>query len=462
MKRQDSILANFYRQELSKVPSYEKGGDKKKKKKVQKQTIDYVDLEKKYNLDPFSKEGIEKARQLSLINPQTRIVCTAKGCSEIAVNAAEAYGHDFNRGHAWDLGNTNTVVATNPVYKNLVGKGILPDPNPKDYSAPVTMFRPGSIIGLNRKNNLVGTKATSTSEADDSFDYANQTLYPKSRGYEHVGYMLDDKTMLHGTGAGHGLPAFYTIDSNLSDGIQLGNFATYQPVETIQESGLQEKQEDVKSLKPRSKVYSTNPISRLIRLFGFKNGGQPPVNPNGMYDGVRDWRIPGGDITMENVPFPVAAYPSNSDQPTIMKPGKKYNFPGANYVDEYPINLRLPKYEKPKGFFTGYGFSVNPVPRVNVYGVGVQGEKNISDRLGLTGGANTASVFYPGGSQMFVNPSVNIGVKYRFNNGGDISIPNLKQPVSLYKNGGTKIRIKAYGGPMVKYMAGKMTGPNIF
>jgi glycine cleavage system pyridoxal-binding protein P len=43
-------------------------------------------------------------------------------------------------------------------------------------------------------------------------------------------------------------------------------------------------------------------------------------------------------------------------------------------------------------------------------------------------------------------------MKYRFQGGGDISIPNLRQ--AYYP--------MAYGGPMVRYMAGKMNGPNIF
>jgi hypothetical protein len=41
---------------------------------------------------------------------------------------------------------------------------------------------------------------------------------------------------------------------------------------------------------------------------------------------------------------------------------------------------------------------------------------------------------------------------YKQQNGGDISIPNLRQ--AYYP--------MAYGGPMIRYMAGKMTGPNIF
>jgi LysM repeat protein len=68
----------------------------------------------------------------------------------------------------------------------------------------------------------------------------------------------------------------------------------------------------------------------------YAQGGQPPVNPNGMYDGVRDWRIPGGNITMQGVPFPVLAKASNG-MSAIMQPGGEYNFPGAKHVDEYPM-----------------------------------------------------------------------------------------------------------------------------
>ena len=46
-------------------------------------------------------------------------------------------------------------------------------------------------------------------------------------------------------------------------------------------------------------------------------------------------RIPGGDITMQGVPYPVLAQP-NVGQPQMMYPGQDYAFPGADYVDEYP------------------------------------------------------------------------------------------------------------------------------
>ena len=61
------------------------------------------------------------------------------------------------------------------------------------------------------------------------------------------------------------------------------------------------------------------------------------VDPMGQYNHPgENTRIPGGDITMANVPYPVMAYP-NIGQPVLMQPGGQYYFPGADYVDEYPM-----------------------------------------------------------------------------------------------------------------------------
>ena len=61
------------------------------------------------------------------------------------------------------------------------------------------------------------------------------------------------------------------------------------------------------------------------------------VDPMGQYNHPGEiTRIPGGDITMANVPYPVMAYP-NVGQPQMMYPEQDYNFPGADYVDEVPI-----------------------------------------------------------------------------------------------------------------------------
>jgi hypothetical protein len=76
--------------------------------------------------------------------------------------------------------------------------------------------------------------------------------------------------------------------------------------------------------------------------------GQPPkrtnpfgkdvlVAPEGQlkYPGMIT-RIPGGNITMNGVPYPVMAIP-NVGQPTMMYPGVDYSFPGSDYVDEIPL-----------------------------------------------------------------------------------------------------------------------------
>jgi hypothetical protein len=46
-------------------------------------------------------------------------------------------------------------------------------------------------------------------------------------------------------------------------------------------------------------------------------------------------RIPGGNITMQGVNYPVWAQPSVGPG-VMMQPDQDYNFPDAEYVDEYP------------------------------------------------------------------------------------------------------------------------------
>jgi hypothetical protein len=211
-------------------------------------TIDangYIDLEKA-GIDPLSRKGIEMAQELSKKYPGARFVCNAKGCSQIASNAAAAYGQKFNRGDAWDLGNLNTPAMIMDNYKgelNKPGHGALPDP--KDFKTNAKKLDKISrgIVGLNRKNNYHGALASKALAAGvprnvarklaaDSKDYGNPELYPGTRGYEHVGYMLDKGKMLHGTGAGPGHPGFYVIDDT-GDGINLGGYGDYDPVEVI-------------------------------------------------------------------------------------------------------------------------------------------------------------------------------------------------------------------------------------
>ena len=86
-------------------------------------------------------------------------------------------------------------------------------------------------------------------------------------------------------------------------------------------------------------------------------------------------RIPGGNITMEGVPYPVMAQP-NVGQPQMMYPGQDYQFPGADYVDEYPMARKggalpkLPKKKNSKGYSrsltaTNKLFAQNPLTKKN-------------------------------------------------------------------------------------------------
>ena len=49
----------------------------------------------------------------------------------------------------------------------------------------------------------------------------------------------------------------------------------------------------------------------------------------------KNTRIPSSSITMKGVNYPVLGV-SNTGQKQMMQPGQEYNFPGADYVDEYP------------------------------------------------------------------------------------------------------------------------------
>jgi len=75
-----------------------------------------------------------------------------------------------------------------------------------------------------------------------------------------------------------------------------------------------------------------------------KCGGMIKMKKGGMItDPMGQWahpgentRIPGGNITMQGVPYPVLAKASNG-MTKMMYPEQEYNFPGADYVDEYPM-----------------------------------------------------------------------------------------------------------------------------
>lgn len=67
-----------------------------------------------------------------------------------------------------------------------------------------------------------------------------------------------------------------------------------------------------------------------------------PYKKDIIYDPMGQWkypgqptRIPSSNISMKGVNLPVLAVTDNG-QKKMMQPGQEYNFPGANYVDEFP------------------------------------------------------------------------------------------------------------------------------
>lgn len=244
-------------------------------------TSDFVDLQNEFGLSPFSKRGMDKAKELAAINPNLKFVCDASDCAEIANRAAAGDGYNYPRTAAWDYGNQNKVVYSNPNYDIKNKSKNEPLHNPTEYNIPneVKSAKKGQMVGMNRKNNVVdnaGKKLTTRkgvnpkvymadnkNQANDSYDYANEQLYPNSRGYEHVGYVTEDGKLLHGTGPGKNHKAYYNI-SDLNKGpVNLGEYGAYEPVEVMQRKGYYDKLKD---------------------LIGYKSGGKYKRNINNKYE----------------------------------------------------------------------------------------------------------------------------------------------------------------------------------
>ena len=77
--------------------------------------------------------------------------------------------------------------------------------------------------------------------------------------------------------------------------------------------------------------------------------GGPILDPRGQWAHPgKVTRIPGSDITMQGVNYPVLGI-GNNGKKQMMYPGQEYNFGGASYVDEYPMMQ--------KGGWSGGGLS---------------------------------------------------------------------------------------------------------
>lgn len=81
----------------------------------------------------------------------------------------------------------------------------------------------------------------------------------------------------------------------------------------------------------------------LKDIVGDLNKAKAPKKPNDIIvDPMGQWkhpgkvtRIPSNQITMQGVNYPVLGVPDKG-KPTMMQPGQYYDFPEADYVDEYP------------------------------------------------------------------------------------------------------------------------------
>ena len=90
--------------------------------------------------------------------------------------------------------------------------------------------------------------------------------------------------------------------------------------------------------------YYNKADSALNKYVGTPLGQIPKQNKGGIItDPMGQWahpgentRIPGSNITMQGVSYPVLAKASNG-MSTMMYPGQNYSFPGASHVDEYPM-----------------------------------------------------------------------------------------------------------------------------
>lgn len=90
---------------------------------------------------------------------------------------------------------------------------------------------------------------------------------------------------------------------------------------------------------------SLEPINKALNFINlgndvaqeFQEGGFIPVSKYGMYQYPNQpVVVPSNNITMQGINKPVMAYP-NGDQPQVMLPDQKYNFPNSTNVLEVPL-----------------------------------------------------------------------------------------------------------------------------
>ena len=217
-----TIRSNYRKKEFGGMNTYRPGGKTTVNKKyIEKQNgvITRVDLKEAFGLDPFSKAGLAKARELQEKQDKAIEFCVeGSGCSQLAVNAANAvrdndntWWNSFDRGHAWLLADNNSVDKVFPPYnedmldKNQMLSNSVFLNSRNNYPSQISNLSnyQDRLILLDRLNDT--SEFNSKGELNPSFQSA------EGSGNEHAGYMLDKKYLLHGTG-GH--------DSNKEDDVE--------------------------------------------------------------------------------------------------------------------------------------------------------------------------------------------------------------------------------------------------
>lgn len=116
--------------------------------------------------------------------------------------------------------------------------------------------------------------------------------------------------------------------------------------------------------------------------------------------------------------------------------------------------LQQKERQRPRFSINPYMFADNPQPGINIFGLGANANINLlnqgRNRLDLTGGANSVSVGYPGGVDLFGKPQFSGGLKFihTFGNGGqnafrkrnfERSLPDYRvDPILKFDPGGQK------------------------
>lgn len=105
---------------------------------------------------------------------------------------------------------------------------------------------------------------------------------------------------------------------------------------------------EINDFRPLGRDVIRNKKSEYFMITPNKYGGSTYANGGMIEDNRGQWAHPGkntrirsSNITMKGIDYPVLAK-ANNGMSTVMQPGQDYYFPGADYVDEFPIGFNRP------------------------------------------------------------------------------------------------------------------------